>query len=277
MTISIDKIKYLLKYVKKTNLFIVGAPRTGTTSIHNYLSYHKEIFVGEEKEPYYFCNDFHSEDKKMKFFKIRNLISYLMLYKGYKNEKYIVDGSTFYLYSKNAAENIFKFNEKAKIIIIVREPVSQLSSYYSYLIKQKFENIKDFDIALKSEKNRKIGLMNNEYKKYTSCLFYSDIPKYKEQITRYLKFFKKENIKILVYDDLEKDSITFSKEILDFLKLDDSLKDDKKIGKKNFMRKEYVINANTTLQLKKFFKRDVKYLSKLLSRDLLTEWGYNEV
>jgi hypothetical protein len=43
------------------------------------------------------------------------------------------------------------------------------------------------------------------------------------------------------------------------------------------MRKEYVINANTTLQLKKFFKRDVKYLSKLLSRDLLTEWGYNEV
>ncbi|ASJ11450.1 sulfotransferase [Thermococcus thioreducens] len=43
------------------NLFIVGEPRSGTTSLYHYLNQHPEIFMSPIKEPNHFCTDLHRE------------------------------------------------------------------------------------------------------------------------------------------------------------------------------------------------------------------------
>ena len=37
------------------NFFILGAPKCGTTSLHNYLNQHPDIYMSYKKEPHYFC------------------------------------------------------------------------------------------------------------------------------------------------------------------------------------------------------------------------------
>ena len=39
------------------NLFIVGAPKCGTTSLHYYLNQHPDVYLCEPKEPNYYNTD----------------------------------------------------------------------------------------------------------------------------------------------------------------------------------------------------------------------------
>ena len=77
---------------KIPNLFIVGAPKCGTTSLHYWLSQHPEIFMSDPKEPFYFCKDLHEEADnlhgyKVNYFKYRDEESYLQIFQNAKNEK----------------------------------------------------------------------------------------------------------------------------------------------------------------------------------------------
>ena len=38
------------------NLLIVGAAKSGTTSLHNYLNQHPEVFMCNPKEPHFLIN-----------------------------------------------------------------------------------------------------------------------------------------------------------------------------------------------------------------------------
>ena len=40
--------------VKLPNFLIIGAPKSGTTTLFNCLNQHPEIFMPEKKEPFYF-------------------------------------------------------------------------------------------------------------------------------------------------------------------------------------------------------------------------------
>ena len=44
--------------MKKTNLFLIGAPKCGTTSLAESLSSFQEISLGKKKEPNFFNTDF---------------------------------------------------------------------------------------------------------------------------------------------------------------------------------------------------------------------------
>jgi hypothetical protein len=94
------------KYGEKIpNLFIVGAPKCGTTSLHYWLSQHPEIFMSEPKEPKFFCTDFHrkadnSHHKKVNKFKYRDLRDYLDIFKEEKKQSITGGLSTRYFYLK---------------------------------------------------------------------------------------------------------------------------------------------------------------------------------
>ena len=46
--------------MKVPNLFLVGAPKCGTTSLYMYLKQHPEIYMSGNKEPHFFCPDLKS-------------------------------------------------------------------------------------------------------------------------------------------------------------------------------------------------------------------------
>ena len=44
--------------MRKPNLFIIGAPKCGTTALSEYLREHPAVFVTQPKEPHFFSKDF---------------------------------------------------------------------------------------------------------------------------------------------------------------------------------------------------------------------------
>ena len=92
----------------KTDFFIVGASRSGTTSLFEYLKKSPSIFMPKIKEPGYFSKNI----KRPK--PINNLSDYLSLYEEATEGQLLGDASTRYLIDKHSAENIKKFNSKCK-------------------------------------------------------------------------------------------------------------------------------------------------------------------
>jgi hypothetical protein len=210
--------------MKKPNLFIVGHPRTGTSALHDALDQHPDIFMSIPKEPAYFAKDLHAESdlfhKKSKYFHFRSENQYFKIFKQCTHEKIAGESTAVYLYSKVAAKEIYTFNPEAKIIMILREPVSWLRSYYAKAVQIIGENQADIKDAIVLENERKKGKYLSEKAMAPSMLYYSEFLKFCDQIQRYSDLFDQANIKIIIYDDFKRDNPKMYREILKFLEVD---------------------------------------------------------
>lgn len=210
--------------MKKPNLFIVGHPKSGTTALYNFLRQHPDIFMSLIKEPCFFCKDliresdlFHTQKRFYLDDWSREQAAYLSLFADVKSEKIIGECSTSYLYSKVAAAEIHKFNPHAKIIILLREPVSFLRSSYSQRLLTARENAKDFKTSVSLEKQRKLGQDIPSTIKRPSAMFHTDRIKYCQQVARYYDLFGKSNVKVIIYEDFKENNKVIYNEILKFL------------------------------------------------------------
>jgi hypothetical protein len=214
--------------IKIPNLFIVGHPRSGTSSLHSYLDQHPDIFITVIKEPNYFALDFREasdryHNKKL-YFPFRTREQYLRLYRKWGDEKIAGEATATNLCSKVAAREIHRFNPQAKIIMMFREPVDFLYSYHSAAQFALGEHLKSFEEALLAENGRRKGRDLSKRVINPSWLFYSEFIKYAEQIERFLSYFAPEQIKIILFDDLKNDTPGIYRDILSFLEVNTDFK-----------------------------------------------------
>ncbi|NJL34400.1 MAG: sulfotransferase domain-containing protein [Chloroflexaceae bacterium] len=130
----------------KPDFFIVGAPKCGTTAMTDYLNQHPDVFVPVVKEPDFFGSDLTGRRYTT------NLHTYLALFEPGRG-KLCGEGSTAYIISKQAAQEIYNFNPEAKIIIMIRNPVDMLYSLHNQVVYTGDESIHDFALALAAEPN----------------------------------------------------------------------------------------------------------------------------
>ena len=254
--------------MRKPNLFIVGHPRSGTSSLHNYLGQHPDVFMTPIKEPNFFARDFHAESdrfhRKQLYFPYRTEKRYLKLYKNWKHEKCAGEASWTNFYSQVAADQLYRFNPDARIIILFREPVDFLYSYHSAATFALGETCLDFKAALRLEKIRKDGRLLSKRVITPSWLFYSEFINYSKQIERYLSLFKKDRVKIILFDELKNHTARVYGEILEFIKV-----------APDFIPEFNVVNPNKVLKwprLKKLIL-DSPYFRKFL-RLAFSDTGY---
>jgi hypothetical protein len=175
----------------KPNLFIVGAAKCGTTSIVEALGIHPQIFVPKIKEPMFFIPDIG----------IRTLDSYLNLYNSTNEEGIMVDASTGYLYSENSAEELFQFNPKAKILIVLRNPVHAMYSLWQYMRTMGNEKLSFTDAVLDETKRKEDSFKRTCVGWYANYL-YADRYKYTQQVERYLALFPTESTYVVLFEEL---------------------------------------------------------------------------
>jgi hypothetical protein len=185
------------------------------------------------KEPKFFCKDLHKEcirywgRKKLKhYFQITKENHYSKLFKNARDEKIVGEASALYLVSQVSAKEIYRFNKKAKIIASFREPVSQQKSLYLHNTRNAVEDTNNFKKALRLEPKRRKGKRLPKGVYYPSHVYYSEYIKYAEHLKRFLKYFPRENIKVIIFDDLKRNTEGVYKEILSFLGVDDTFKCD---------------------------------------------------
>ncbi len=203
--------------MKKPDFFIVGAPKSATTSLFSYLKQHPDVFL-PKKELYYFCSDL--------TFLAPPLPEevYLSYYKDASSQKIAGDASVYYLVSLHAAASIKKFNPDAKIIIMLREPVSMIYSLHSQLLSNGDEEIENFEDALAAEEKRiKEGKAGFYHQGPLEAVFYTHIAKYYDQVKRYLDVFGKDKVHIILFDDFVRNPEGEYRKVLAFLGIRDEM------------------------------------------------------
>lgn len=206
------------------NTFIVGMPKAGTTSLHRYLSEHPSTCMADDKEPHYFSVDLLNEGAAFhgfpKYTRYPTPDAYHALFSNRRDATVVGESSVFYLYSKQAAHEIYAYNSAAKIIIMLREPVAFLYSLHSQGLYSGNETEANFGTALSLESIRKEGKQIPATVHFPSRLFYREQLKLAEQVKRFVDIFPKSQIKVIVFDDFKTDTESEVRAVLEFLGLD---------------------------------------------------------
>jgi len=183
---------------RRPDFFIVGAARSGTTSLWQYLKQHPKVFMPEDelnKEPAYFSEKGYTLGYK----------KYLLLFKGADNSHARVgEASTAYLTDPSSAKRIYDFLPNAKIIIMLRNPVDRAYSLYQWMVQEGYEYAESFEKALDLE-NERIGkqIPNWFEPEYYWNYLYFNSGLYYKQVKRYMELFG-DNVCLVKMDDFKK-------------------------------------------------------------------------
>jgi len=286
------------------NLLIVGAAKSGTTSLHNYLNQHPSVFMCSPKEPHFLINNEIGEQRIPKG--VLNVEDYKFLFKGASAMKYRGESSVMYLsFPEFAIKNINKYLSKnVKIIIMLRNPVERAYSGYQHVKRYNLMESLSFEKALDQSENRYQNISN-----MTPASRYLELGMYFEQVKIFIEEF--DDVHVIIYDDYKNDFNSEIDNVFKFLDLDAfKVNADEKhmVGgwqwkndwikslmmKKNLfktalkfllpfksLRKSIMvnlkkgntnkiekINPETEKWLKEYYKSDIKKLSLLLDKDL---------
>jgi hypothetical protein len=232
------------------NFFIVGAARSGTTTLYRVLKTHPSIFFPDYlKEPGYFSRDLPGG--------CRCEAEYLSLFPDYGKYEIVGEASTTYLYSEEAPLLIKAATNSPKILIQLRNPVERAISHYKLLRSKTAEKL-SFEAALAKENER---IQNN----IDARFHYFERGKYYRQVKRYLDTFPRQDILITIYEQFRDGPEEILFEICEFLDVEVSGIDGN-IPKANASSETLFPIVNTILSgeyaLKKILKRPFSWTTR---------------
>ena len=194
----------------KPNFFIIGAPKCGTTSLSVYLSEHREIVMSHPKEPHYFSTDI--ENGRM-----TDQSKYLACFAQNKTPIAIGDASTLYLYSKDAIQNILKFNPNAKFIVMLRKPIDIVLSFHQVALNYFGETETNLETAWDLQIDRKNGEKIPQGCPDHQLLLYGEIAKLGLQVKRLTDYVNWDQIKFIYFDEFVNKTDKVYCSVLEFL------------------------------------------------------------
>ena len=196
----------------KVDFFIVGAPKSGTTSLYNYLQAHPEICMSINKEPNFFSNE--EINKQGLYYNRKCITSYEDYHKLFLNRtesQIIGESSVSYLFYPDIASKLYDYNSNAKIIVLLRNPVERAFSHYLMDYRLGLVDLPFEDILFKKTKHTNLHLYYQQY---------IELGMYYRQVMRYYSVFNKNNILIINTDDFNKDTLKTLVDVYSFLNVD---------------------------------------------------------
>jgi Sulfotransferase domain len=197
------------------NFFIVGAARSGTSSLDHYLRQHPQLYTTPRKETHFFASDSFPPyftgpgDERMNELLVRDKEQYTQLFTSAAGAKAIGEASAFYLCFPEVAERIAQAVHDPKIIMILREPVDRAYSAYMFLLRDHRETL-GFAEGLDREEERK-------QKGFEPMWWYKELSLYSSQVKHYLEVFGRQRVKVLLYEEFFANPAVVLREVFTFL------------------------------------------------------------
>lgn len=214
--------------MKNLDFVIIGAAKAGTTSLYKKLSMHPDIFMCTPKEPEFFARD---------DVYARGYDWYRALFSTAKDGQICGEASTLYSLIQCFPETprrMHEFAPSTKIIFVLRNPVDRAYSYYVQLLKNYQNSTKDYAVNRTFEE----CLFPDQYPE-RQCrdkffahfdAHHKDIPgtftgggNYMSIIKEYLKFYSKDKLMLIKFEDLVDNIDAVAGNVCDFLELDKNL------------------------------------------------------
>ncbi|WP_420126713.1 sulfotransferase domain-containing protein [Longimicrobium sp.] len=204
----------------RPNLFILGAAKCGTSSLHEYLSQHPDVCMSNPKEPRFFEAEYE-----------RGADAYWRgCWAHYAGERVAGEARPANLFLPYVPERVHALAPDARLVVVLREPGSRAFSHWWQRVQQGLETLPFLD-ALKDNLRRiesGIGFEGPEgERRWREALLpdsgtvrvttYLDTGYYAEQLRRYLALFPAEQVKVLLTDDLERGTDDVLRDVHQFL------------------------------------------------------------
>jgi hypothetical protein len=178
------------------DFLIVGAQRSGTTSLFHFLSRHDEFISATPKEVHYFDGG------------LNPAIDHYQLGESWYRDHFpveedvgrrkVFEATPLYLFNPFAAQRIYETLPDVKIVVLLRNPAHRAVSNYFLERKLGREKRPIMEAMMQEEKVIANALRNQDFKsdEYIHCT-YKHRGHYKEQLERYFKYFPPESVLII--------------------------------------------------------------------------------
>jgi hypothetical protein len=193
------------------DLFVVGAPRCGTTALCNWLEKHPRICFSQPKEPHYFTHlATASSDLRRDYLR--------RFFYHYQPDRHAVvgEGSVSYLYSKDAIEQVLALNPDARLVVHVRNPIELVRSYHARMCYTLEEDETDFAKAWNLQSARARGERIPRLCRRAELLQYAEIGQLGKHLAQLFDVAGEERCLVNVYDDFRRDPRTSYERVLAF-------------------------------------------------------------
>ncbi len=218
------------------NCFVIGAPRSGTTSVYEYLNAHPDIFMSPVKEPDFFANPLldtihipsagatptPQQESELQ----AELNTYLSLFNGAGNARIRGEASALYLGHPTAALHLRRYAPDARLIAVLRDPAERMYSHYVHH-KRVIS-----DSGSTEEENKQL---DEQFHKAIDTAYHegyadpaTNDPEiwvrsgfYYRHLTRFLSIFPKEQLILFMFEELSSDAKGMMTSVYRFLGVDD--------------------------------------------------------
>lgn len=172
---------------------IAGAAKAGSTTLHHYMGSHPQVFMSPDKEPAFFTAHWHEGPTW-----------YARHFDRHAGEPAIGEATVEYMVHPDAAARIFGLLPQVRLIFILRDPIARAHSHYWHRVKTGHEG-RDLDRVLGGDKS--------EYPIHYSRYF--------THIQRYLALFPREQIQVVVMEDMQRDPVQTLCKLFAFVGVDE--------------------------------------------------------
>jgi len=210
------------------NFLIIGAARSGTTALWEYLNEHPQVYLCTPKHTRFFASmgripDFGgptppglgSRSTKRAPYAITDIEDYRALFEGANGETALGEASHSYLYTQGTPERVRKYLPDARLIAVLRDPVERAYSHFCFMVQNGREPAADFMQAIEEEE---AGLRDDWWPTFQ----YLRVGFYYAQLRPYFDLFDPGQIRVYLQEDLRYDTLGVVQDVFRFLDVDDT-------------------------------------------------------
>jgi Sulfotransferase domain len=198
--------------VERLDFIVAGAQKSGTTAIHYFFKKHPQIALPDRQEMHFFDDE--------EIFS-RQPVDYELLHRHFRKRPVRLlsvrlglagEVTPSYLYWHPAMERIRNYNPQIKLIILLRNPIDRAFAHWNM---QRFKDREPLDFldALKEEPRRIAQPLTIESRRFA----YVDRGFYSGQLERVFKFFPREQVKVVKFENFRDRKEETLDEIFEFL------------------------------------------------------------
>lgn len=205
------------------NFLILGAAKSGTTSLYHYVGQHPDVCLSQPKEPLFFESEY---ERGLGFYWER-------YFEECSGQSAIGEARVYNLYLPYVPQRIRDSLPQARFIAVLRDPVDRAYSHWWHRYTRRIERL-SFEAAVADNlETLRAGPRfegNSGAREWQRGLFrnmngtryrtYVDLGYYAEQLGRYLERFPSERLKVILYEDLVRDPAAVAREVWAFLGVD---------------------------------------------------------
>jgi Sulfotransferase domain len=240
------------------DFLILGAQKAGTTALYAYLRWHPQITGPSFKEVSFFDRHYTRGER------------WYRAHLPVRRRGLVGEASPSYLFHPLAPERVARMLPDARLIALLRNPVDRAFSHYQHEVALGREQL-SFEDALAREQERMDGELEHMLRDpvYFSHAWwnytYVARGRYAQQLERWFAAFPREQVLVLLTDDLAADTAGTYRRVLDFLSVDPRGLDS---YPRIFEREYGEMSPKTRARLEVEFAEPNRRLAELLGRDL---------